>query len=79
MANFRLMNPVSLILGMLALFYGFMTLYLRRVQPEKLGKLEPMKQRFGEKPAYIIHMIMYSIVPIIVGILLITSSFMTES
>lgn len=59
----------ELIIGILALLYGFYTIYLRvRKDSKAWGKLEKMKEAYGEKAGTIIHIISYTIVPIAVGI-----------
>ena len=53
----------------LALLYGLYTIYLRVCKDSKAwGKLEKMKEVYGEKAGTIIHIISYTIVPIAVGI-----------
>jgi hypothetical protein len=39
--------------------------------PGKFGKLNAMKEKYGEKTGIIIHTISYTVIPIIVGILFI--------
>ena len=39
--------------------------------PEKLGKLNAMKEKYGDKTGVTIHTISYTVVPIIVGIVFI--------
>ncbi len=59
----------ELIIGILALLYGLYTIYLRgRKDSKAWGKLEKMKEAYGEKAGTIIHIISYTIVPIAVGI-----------
>ena len=59
----------ELIIGILALLYGLYTIYLRvRKDSNALGKLEKMKEVYGEKAGTVIHIISYTIVPIAVGI-----------
>ena len=59
----------ELIIGILALLYGLYTIYLRvRKDSKAWGKLEKMKEAYGEKAGTAIHIISYSIVPIAVGI-----------
>ena len=57
------------IIGILALLYGLYTIYLRvRKDSKTWGKLEKMKEAYGEKAGTVIHIISYTIVPIAVGI-----------
>ena len=59
----------ELIIGILALLYGLYTIYLRvRKDSKAWGKLEKMKEVYGEKAGTIIHIISYTIVTIAVGI-----------
>lgn len=59
----------ELIIGILALLYGLYTIYLRvRKDSKAWGKLEKMKEVYGEKAGTVIHIISYAIVPIAVGI-----------
>ena len=59
----------ELIIGILALLYGLYTIYLRvRKDSKAWGKLEKMKEVYGEKAGNVIHIISYTIVPIAVGI-----------
>lgn len=61
----------KLILGIFAIAYGVYTLIQRKRKPESFKKLEPMKEAYGKKLGYAIHVIGYSAVPIILGILLV--------
>ena len=59
----------ELIIGILALLYGLYTIYLRvRKDSKAWGKLEKMKEVYGEKAGAVIHIFFYTIVPIAVGI-----------
>lgn len=65
----------ELIIGILALLYGLYTIYLRVRKDSKAlgGKLEKMKEVYGEKAGTIIHIISYTIVPIAFGIVVIVA------
>jgi hypothetical protein len=65
------MNIITLVLGIVFFGYGVFSIILRIKSPEKFGKLETMKNRFGDKGGMVIHIIFYSILPIIVGIVFI--------
>lgn len=69
------MNIVSLVLGVLCIGYGIYTAIARRKTPEKFGKLEAMKKKFGDKTGVIIHIISYTIVPILAGIIFIIAAY----
>jgi hypothetical protein len=60
-------------LGLLALGYGVFTVYLRYSRPESLGKLEAMKERWGDETGSLVHWVAYSAVPILVGLALIVA------
>jgi len=57
----------NLIIGIFALGFGLVTLVVRFVAPSKLGKLEPMKERFGAGVGTAIHVTAYTIAPIVIG------------
>ena len=60
-----------------ALLFGLFTLYLRLFKNSKgLGKLEKMKEFYGEKNGTIVHVVFYTIVPIALGIIGIIAYFM---
>ena len=64
----------ELIIGILALLYGLYTIYLRVSKNAKAwGKLDRMKEVYGEKAGSAIHIISYTVVPIAIGIVGITS------
>ena len=51
------------------MLYGVFTGYARFKTPEKFRKLEAMKAFWGEKPGLVIHLVAYTVVPIVVGIM----------
>ena len=54
----------TLIFGIIALLFGLLTIYLRVFKNSKgLGKLEAMKETYGEKLGLAIHIISYTVVP----------------
>ena len=60
----------ELIIGILALLYGLYTIYLRVSKNAKAwGKLDRMKEVYGEKAGSAIHIISYTLVPIAIGII----------
>jgi hypothetical protein len=65
------MNYTTLAIGLFALLFGICTLFLRVKNPEKFGKLNAMKEKYGEKTGATIHTISYTVIPIIAGILFI--------
>jgi len=58
----------DLVLGILALGFGLTTLVLRQVKPEVFHKLGPMKERWGDAAGTAIHVVGYSVIPIVAGI-----------
>ena len=66
----------DLILGILALAFGLFTLVLRFVAPgsKLFSKIDAIKERFGDTAGTAIHWFAYTIVPLVLGILLILSS-----
>lgn len=67
---------LQLVFGLFALGYGIYTIYLRRNSPEKFGKLSKMKTAYGEKVGNIIHLIFYTIIPIVVGVVFLVISIL---
>ena len=67
------MNITTVIIGVAAILFGIYTLYLRIKSPEKLGKLNAMKDKFGNGIGNAIHLIAYSLIPLAVGAVFIFS------
>lgn len=61
------MDAPSIFIGAIALSYGLFTLYARFKKPSLLGKLQAMKDRFGPTVGGLIHLVVYTIVPIVIG------------
>ena len=67
----------NLIFGILFLLLVLITIYLRVFKNSKgLGKLETMKEAYGEKLGLAIHIISYTVVPIVTGIVMIVRYFL---
>ena len=67
----------SLIIGIVALLYGLLTIYLRvRKGSEGFSKLPKMKEAYGEKGGTIIHVISYTVVPIVIVLVGIIAYFL---
>ena len=64
----------NLLLGVAALGYGLYTLYARATTPEKFAKLEAMKAQWGDRNGTIVHVVAYTVAPMLVGVILIVSS-----
>jgi len=59
----------TLIFGILLLVFGLFTIYLRVFKESKgLGKLDRMKQVYGDKIGTLMHVISYTVVPILLGV-----------
>jgi hypothetical protein len=67
------MNPVNLLLGVAAVGYGAYTAWARQTRPEQFSKLEAMKETWGEGAGQAVHIVGYTVVPVIVGGYLIVS------
>ena len=65
------MDTITVALGALAAAYGTITLVARAVNPKVFSKLDAMKKAWGESAGSILHIVSYSVVPIVVGITLI--------
>jgi hypothetical protein len=70
------MNYTTLAIGLFALLFGVCTLFVRVKNPEKFGKLNAMKEKYGEKTGATIHTISYTVIPIVAGIVFIVVGFM---
>jgi TRAP-type mannitol/chloroaromatic compound transport system permease large subunit len=65
------MNPVTVFVGAAAIGYGLYTAWARRARPEQLGKLEAMQRSLGERNGQLVHLVAYTVVPIVVGVALV--------
>ncbi len=66
----------NLFLGLGLITFGIWTHYLRIKSPEKFSKLEAMKKFYGQKRGETIHLIAYTAVPIVFGILVLLKPYM---
>lgn len=62
------MNLVTIGIGLAAICFGCYTTLLRFKNPSKLGKLGPMKARWGDTAGPAIHTVAYSVAPVAAGI-----------
>ncbi len=67
------MDPVTIGLGVFGLGFGGYTILLRFTNPAKLGKLEPMRQKFGATAGTAIHLVAYSVAPIVFGVVMLVA------
>jgi len=67
----------NLLIGAFALLFGVATLIGRFVAPNSgmFSKLGPMKERFGDGMGTAIHVGAYTVMPLVVGVGLIASSY----
>lgn len=65
---------ITLLTGCGALLFGIGTFILRLKAPEKFGKLEAMKERWGERNGRSLHVFAYSVVPVLFGISMIVKA-----
>jgi len=61
--------------GILCIAYGIYMAIIRVKSPEKLGKYETMKNKFGDVTGKIIHIVSYTVLPILFGIAMIFKYF----
>ena len=66
----------NIILGVVALAFGLYTLFARIYAPNRLWKLEPMKKQWGEKVGLTIHVLAYTVLPLVVGAILLARGLM---
>ena len=66
-------NWIEFAVGVFALGYGLYSLYTRINAPEKIGKLASMKRVYGAKAGTVIHLVLYSVIPIAFGAILIAA------
>ncbi len=61
-------------LGVFCLGYGLFTLVMRFKAPDKFWKIEPMKKLWGLKRGRIIHIVGYTVFPLILGVIFLFSA-----
>jgi hypothetical protein len=64
------MNFFTIAIGVAAVLYSAYTLYLRASKPESFSKLAAMQDKFGKSAGYTLHLIAYSVVPLIFGVIM---------
>jgi len=70
------MNILTVVIGIAALLFGIYTMYVRSTNPDKFGKLKAIQAHFGKKGGALLHLVIYSIIPIIFGIIMLFAGFM---
>jgi len=61
------MNVTTVGVGVAMIVFGLLTTVLRVVRPSLFSKLGPMKERWGERAGFWLHVFGYSVVPIVTG------------
>jgi hypothetical protein len=61
------MNTTTLIIGIAVLLFGLYTCFFRYANPQKLTKLQALKDLFGNESGDRIHLIVYAILPLAAG------------
>ena len=64
----------DIIIGLFAVTFGIFTLVQRKRNPGSFHKIDAMKKAYGEKAGYAIHVVSYSLIPILFGIAILVSS-----
>ena len=68
----------NLLLGLAAIAYGLYTAYVRATTPEKFAKLDAMRKQWGERVGTAVHIVGYTVVPILIGVALVVSALLTR-
>jgi hypothetical protein len=70
----------NLLLGGFAVAYGLFTLVMRFVSPSSslFSKLRPMQERWGERGGLALHWISYTLVPLGIGLVLLSSALLAR-
>ncbi len=66
------MNLTTVLFGAAMVAYGLTTVVLRQLKPATFNKLGPMQERFGHAAGTLIHVVAYSLGPIVAGIWFVT-------
>lgn len=69
---------INVIIGIAAIAFGFLTLFLRLKAPEKLGKLKAMQLFWGKRNGNIVHFISYTLVPMVFGAVMLIKYFQSQ-
>lgn len=67
------MNIITVIIGVGAIVFALYTGFLRARQPAKLGKLQAMKKQLGVTAGTLVHLIAYTILPLVAGAIFVFS------
>lgn len=61
------MNILTVAIGVIALLFGVYIAVSRRLRPQKMAKLEALKDLFGDKIGNLIHFGAYTVIPLVAG------------
>ena len=64
---------LNTLIGFLSVAFGLYTLVARQLVPHKFAKLGPMK--FGDAGGFIVHFLGYTLMPLIIGGILLQKEF----
>lgn len=67
------MHTPTVIIGIIALLFGLVCAVLRHTHPELFKKLKPMQERYGRTGGYAVHFIGYTLLPAVVGAVLLAA------
>ena len=65
----------DIIIGVLAIVLGILSALQRIFKPESSRKLVAMKKTYGEKAGSIVHLVSYTVVPVVFGIVILVRAF----
>jgi hypothetical protein len=57
----------DLLLGGLLVAFGVYSIFARFFAPHHLGKLEPMRKMWGERGGLAMHIVAYTVLPLVAG------------
>lgn len=61
------MNTITMVVGAAAFSFGLYNVIMRRTGPQKLSRLQAMKDLFGEKTGDLVHLLAYAVTPLVAG------------
>ena len=64
------MDLVTISMGLVICLYGVYTLVMRTKSPEKFSRLTAMKAKYGDSSGTAAHILAFTVLPIVVGIIL---------
>jgi hypothetical protein len=70
---------MNVVFGSVFLLFGTATLVMRFAAPDSpmFSKLEPMQEQFGERAGLALHVLGYTVVPLIVGASMLAAGLLT--